>query len=132
MYDFRTNANDGTVMSYATIPMFALDIVQTDARLTDSAKNVFIRLMAYASSKRTHLFYITATWVGARTGICTKTAQRALQLLKATGYVNDEGIVMPDPLPEQKAQRTPVSKIGTSVVVSKMETAEPVQLTVQV
>lgn len=125
MYDFRTNANDGTVMSYATIPMYALDIVQTDTRLTDSAKNVFIRLMAYASGKRTHLFYITATWVAVRTGICIKTAQRALQLLKSTGYVNDEGIVMPDPLPEQKAQRVAVPKIGTSVVVSKMETVQP-------
>jgi hypothetical protein len=50
-----------------------------------------------------------------------------LQLLKATGYVNDEGIVMPDPLPEQKAQRAPVTKIGTSMVVSKMETVKPAQ-----
>jgi len=100
-----------------------LDIVQTDARLTDSAKNVFIRLMSYASSKRTHLFYITATWVAVRTGICIKTAQRALQLLKATGYVNDEGIVMPDPLPEQKAQRA---------TVKQSLTVKPVQPTVQV
>jgi co-chaperonin GroES (HSP10) len=124
MYDFRTNTHDGNAMSYATLPMFALDIVQADARLTDSAKNVFIRLMAYASAKRTHLFYITATWVAVRTGICSKTAQRALQLLKATGYVNDEGIVMPEPQAEQKAQRAPVLKVGTSVVVSKMETAK--------
>lgn len=131
MYDFRSNTHAGSAMSYATLPMYALDIVQTDARLTDSAKNVFIRLMAYASAKRTHLFYITATWVAVRTGICTKTAQRALQLLKTTGYVNDEGIVMPDPLPEQKAQRAPVPKIGTSVVVSKMETIKPEQATIK-
>lgn len=126
MYDFLTNTHNENAMSYAALPMYALDIVQTDTRLTDSAKNVFIRLMAYASAKRTHLFYITATWVAVRTGICIKTAQRALQLLKTAGYVNDEGIVMPDPLPEQKAQRAQNSKIGASVVVSKMETAKPV------
>lgn len=123
MYDFRTNTHNDNAMSYAALPMYALDIVQADTRLTDSAKNVFIRLMAYASGKRTHLFYITATWVAVRTGICIKTAQRALALLKTTGYVNDEGIVMPDPLPEQKAQRA---------TVKQSLTVKPVQPTVQV
>lgn len=104
MLDLRTMTYNGTAVAYATLPMYMLNAALQQDTLTPAAKLVFVRLMAYASAVHTNTFAITVAWVAKNTGLCRKTAARALALLSDQGYVNDSGIVFT--APPEKTKRT--------------------------
>lgn len=104
MLDLRNMTYNGTAVAYATLPMYMLNAALQQDTLTPAAKLVFVRLMAYASAVHTNTFAITVAWVAKNTGLCRKTAARALALLSDQGYVNDSGIVFT--APPEKTKRT--------------------------
>lgn len=104
MLDLRTMTYNGTAVAYATLPMYMLNAALQQDTLTPAAKLVFVRLMAYASAVHTNTFAITVAWVAKNTGLCRKTAARALALLSDQGYVNSAGIVFT--APPEKTKRT--------------------------
>lgn len=104
MLDLRNMTYNGTAVAYATLPMYMLNAALQQDKLTPAAKLVFVRLMAYASAVHTNTFAITVAWVAKNTGLCRKTAARALSLLSDQGYVNDSGIVFT--APPDKTKRT--------------------------
>jgi len=105
MLDLRTMTHNGTAVAYATLPMYMLNAVLQQDKLTPAAKLVFIRLMAYASAVNTSTFAITVAWVAKNTGLCRKTAATALASLTTQGYVNANGIVFSTP-PEKTKRAT--------------------------
>lgn len=104
MLDLRNMTYNGTAVAYATLPMYMLNAALQQDKLTPAAKLVFVRLMAYASAVHTNTFAITVAWVAKNTGLCRKTAARALALLSDQGYVNSTGIVFT--APPEKTKRT--------------------------
>ncbi len=106
MFDHKHMTYSGTAVAYATLPMYMLNIIMLDNRLTPAAKLVFVRLMAYASAVGVGFFGITTPWVQNNTGLCRKTVSRSLDLLAQHGYLNENGIVYQEP--PQQAKRVVV------------------------
>ena len=108
MFDYKTFSYQGTPVSYAVVPMYMLNIIMNDSRLTQSAFKVFMRLMAYASSVNSCQFKITHAWLEKNTNLSDKTVSRAMAQLKEYGYVNDDGIVYS--VPPQESSRATVKQ----------------------
>lgn len=137
MFDYKTFSYQGTPVSYAVVPMYMLNIIMNDSRLTQSAFKVFMRLMAYASCVNSCQFKITHAWLEKNTGLSDKTVARAMAQLKACGYVDDMGVVYMAPPVEAKratvkqslpVQRAPSVQVNHFPDATKMvEMSKPLQ-----
>ena len=121
MFDYKTMTTpDGEHVSYATMPMYMINTIMLDDRLTHSACKIFMRLMAYASSVNSCQFKITNKWVEENTALSERTVIRALDQLRTLGYIDANGIVYGKPPANQlRATATPAR---TSVAQRKVQT----------
>ena len=105
MYDFSQHTFSGESVAYASLPNYLLDLIDADTHLTPTAKLIYFRLLRYAAYKKQTTFIITIAWLTERLSINRKTVAAGLQLLKNSGYLTDEGILIPAPTKTNKVAR---------------------------
>lgn len=131
MFDHKTMTTpEGDHVSYATMPMYVFTQINQHPDLTPAAKQVFMVLMAYASSVNSCQFKITGKWLEEKTSLTDKTVSRALKQLRAHGFVNNEGIVYGKPPANQL--RATASTARVSVAQRKVQVSETAPASVQI
>jgi hypothetical protein len=92
-------------VAYASLPNYLLDLIDADSQLTPTAKLIYFRLLRYAAYKKQTTFIITIAWLTERLSLNRKTVAAGLLLLKSSGYLTDEGILIPAPTKTKKVAR---------------------------
>jgi hypothetical protein len=105
MYDFSQHTFSGESVAYASLPNYLLDLIDADSQLTPTAKLIYFRLLRYAAYKKQTTFIITIAWLTERLSLNRKTVAAGLLLLKSSGYLTDEGILIPAPTKTKKVAR---------------------------
>lgn len=96
-YDFNQKCVNGRDVYYATLPNFALEIVESHPKLTNAAKLIYARALRWASYIKTTEYNFSHAWFVQKLSLDRKTVAKAIEQLKSFGYFSDTGIILPSP-----------------------------------
>lgn len=95
-YNFKEKTYNNALVAYTTLPYHALESILS-ADLNPTAKLSYIRLLTYAAGKNRTSIQFEMTWLGKEINVDRKTVAKAVKQLKSAGYLNEQGLVIPEP-----------------------------------
>lgn len=97
MYNFHEKTFDNRMVSYCSVPNFALEIVEEHPTLTNAAKLVYSRALRWAVKQRNSNYNFSIAWFVEKLKLDRKTVSSAIKQLKELNFFSDDGIVIPSP-----------------------------------
>lgn len=97
MYNFHEKTFDNRMVSYCSVPNFALEIVEEHPTLTNAAKLVYSRALRWAVKQRNSNYNFSIAWFVEKLKLDRKTVSSAIKQLKELNFFSDDGIVIPTP-----------------------------------
>jgi hypothetical protein len=97
MYNFHEKTFDNRMVSYCSVPNFALEIVEEHPTLTNAAKLVYSRALRWAVRQRNSNYNFSIAWFVEKLKLDRKTVSSAIKQLKELNFFSDNGIVIPTP-----------------------------------
>lgn len=95
-YNFKEKTYNNALVAYTTLPFHALEAILS-ADLNPTAKLSYIRLLTYAAGKNRTTIQFEMTWLAKEINVDRKTVAKAVKQLKSAGYLNEQGLVIPEP-----------------------------------
>lgn len=95
-YNFKEKTYNNKPVAYTTLPFHALEAILSDD-LNPTAKLSYIRLLTYAAGKNRTSIQFQMTWLAKEINVDRKTVAKAVEHLKSAGYLNEQGLVIPEP-----------------------------------
>lgn len=95
-YNFKEKTYNNALVAYTTLPYHALEAILS-ADLNPTAKLSYIRLLTYAAGKNRTSIQFEMSWLAKEINVDRKTVAKAVKQLKSAGYLNEQGLVIPEP-----------------------------------